>query len=175
MINSILLIVLTDKLIRQDYLYSHRNKPNICLQTCRLDSQYGRACSVRCGTGRPLAQRYMSLPARESTFRPGSGRHTGRWTEALTSDCPPRCRYTSGCDRQTCRSCASPSPCTSAGSRGQETEETGSVRDQKENWRRAAGWVPDFHYLCGRIRGRSSITVAPFLFQNFWFPCISTF
>lgn len=123
----------------------------MCIQTDRLDSQCGRACSVQCGTGRPLAQRYTSLPARGSKCRPGSGRRTGRWTEALTSDCLPHCRYMSGCDRQTCRSCASPSPCTSTGrtgsrwQRGQETEDTGVVRVKKEG---AAGWLSYFHYSC---------------------------
>lgn len=84
----------------------------------KRDSQCGRACSVRCGTGRLLALRCMSLLAGGSMFRPGSGRRTGHWTEALTSDCPPRCRCTSGFDRQKCRSCASLSPCTSAGRAG---------------------------------------------------------
>lgn len=134
--NSILLLLFTDKSFRQDYLYSQRNEPNVCLQTGRVDSQCGRAYSARCGTGRPPVRRYTSLPARGSMFRPGKCTRTGRWTGVLTSGCPPRCRYTSGYDRQTCRSCASPSPCTSAGRAGnrkQEAGETGSVRHQKED------------------------------------------
>lgn len=87
---------------------NQRNRPTVL-----LDSRCGRACSVRYGTGHPPARRYTSLPARGSRFRPGSGKRTGRWTEVLTFDCPPRCRYTSGCDHQMCRSCASLSPCTS--------------------------------------------------------------
>lgn len=87
----------------------------------RLDSQCERACSVQCGTGHPLARHYMSLPSRGSTSRPGSGTHTGRWTEAPMSDCPPRCRYMWGCGRRMCRSCVFLSPCTSAGGGGQKT------------------------------------------------------
>lgn len=78
-------------------------------------SQCGRACSARYGTEHPLGQRCTSPPAGGSTSPVGSGRRTGRWTAAPTSGCHPRFHYTSGSDHQTCRSCASQSPCTSAG------------------------------------------------------------
>lgn len=151
----------------------------MCIQTNRQDSQYGRACSVRCGTGHPLAQRYTSLPAKGSKCRPGSGRRTDRWTEALTSDCLLHCRYMSGCDRQKCRSCASPSPCTSAGrtgsreQRGQETEETGAVRVPV---RGSKGQQDDFliSTICVEGLDRGGQISASFLFlkiyYNFCFP-----
>lgn len=81
-------------------------------------SPYGRACNVQCATAHPPAQHYTSPRAGESTFLLDSGKHRARWTVAPTSDCPPcsRCRLRFG--RRMCRSCASPSPCTSAEIRG---------------------------------------------------------
>lgn len=133
----------------------------MCTETGELDSQCGRACSGQCVTGRPLAQRYKSLPARGSTFLPGSGRHTSRWTEALMSDCLPRCRYMSGSDHQTCRSCVSLSPCTSAGWTGSKDEENMKF---ERKFREGAGWVSDFHCLCGRIRERAQLQRPDFCF-----------
>lgn len=82
------------------------------------DSPYGRACNVQCATAHPPAQHYTSPRAGESTFLHDSGKHRARWTVAPTSDCPPcsRCRLRFA--RRMCRSCASPSPCTSAETRG---------------------------------------------------------
>lgn len=137
---------------RQFNSQSKRNTPKCVFWKGWLDSQCGRACSVRCGIGHPLAQHYRSLPVRGSTFQPGSGRRTGHWTEAPTFDCPQHCHYMSGCDRQMCRSCASLSPCTSAGragskgKRGQERDETEVIlkksngrmcgKDQRSQWQR---------------------------------------
>lgn len=132
---------------------SNYNKPKTCFQKGKWDSQCGRACSVQCETGHLPAQRYTSLPSRGSTFRPGSGRHTSRWTEALMFDCPPRCRYMSGCARQKCRSCASLSPCTSAG-RGEDKEDkrwgNRKCKSSEREVASTAGWVSDFHYMWSR-------------------------
>lgn len=87
-----------------------------------MHSQCGRACSARYGTEHPLGQRCTSPPAGGSTSPVGSGRRTGRWTAAPTSGCHPRFHYTSGSDPQTCRSCASQSPCTSAGRAGRKKQ-----------------------------------------------------